>query len=293
MHRGKPADLKVLAAVGALGGIAAIAAERQRGATEYPLDYGRIKGYSAEHDDAHVNGELAAAGAAYAVPAPRRWLANSWGQMLNNLRNSLWPFGEFPESNDPEGIDTRKRELEKAGALIAAEWDRLDRIERRKAQQDGITPPAAPALEIKPEPVTSVTLRIDMPKGRDYYLTWDVRRMLLGYLARMEDARAGSHDAETFDGKALGGLPGTLTVTCNEEPDQFARQLADLSRLRPLDEWHDDDGPVLWWALRRGKIEEPPAHVGTPNDSDWPSDAYQEPEYVWYWSPIPDPSPIV
>lgn len=142
-----------------------------------------------------------------------------------------------------------------------------------------------------------MTLRIDIPKGHDHFIGWDVRRLLLGYLARMEDARAGSHDAETFDGKSLGLLNptpvGTLTVTCNEEPDQFARQLADLSRLRPLAEWHDDDGPVLWWALHRGEIDEPPAHVGTPNDSDWPSDAYQEPEYVWYWSPIPDPSPIV
>lgn len=116
MHRGKPADLKVLAAVGALGGIAAIAAERQRHSTiphtEGIPDEGvsaapgydghketvlNVIGYSAQHDDDHANGELAAAGAAYAVPAPRRWLADSWGQQMKNLRNALWPFGEFPE----------------------------------------------------------------------------------------------------------------------------------------------------------------------------------------------------
>lgn len=35
---------------------------------------------------------------------------------------------------------------------------------------------------------------------------------------------------------------------------------------RPLAEWHEDDGPVLWW---RFPIEEPP-YVGTPLDDDWP-----------------------
>lgn len=34
----------------------------------------------------------------------------------------------------------------------------------------------------------------------------------------------------------------------------------------PLDEWHEDDGDVLWWKF---PIEEPP-YVGTPNDEDWP-----------------------
>jgi hypothetical protein len=37
---------------------------------------------------------------------------------------------------------------------------------------------------------------------------------------------------------------------------------------RPLSEWHEDDGAVLWWAF---PIVEPP-YVGTPNDSDWPFD---------------------
>ena len=35
---------------------------------------------------------------------------------------------------------------------------------------------------------------------------------------------------------------------------------------RPLDEWHEDDGDVLWW---RFPIEEPP-YVGSPLCSDWP-----------------------
>lgn len=43
----------------------------------------------------------------------------------------------------------------------------------------------------------------------------------------------------------------------------------------PLDEWHDDDGPVLWWKF---PIAEPP-YAGTPNDSDWPG-------YHTHWTRI-------
>lgn len=299
--RGQPADLKTLMHAGALGGIAAIAAERQRQAIECPLDYyGRIKGYSAEDDDKKTSGELALAGAAYAIPA-----SDSMTKL--EARLGIWPvaWGSAPMPIGTISPDMRKRELEKAGALIAAEWDRLDRIERRKAQQDGTTPPrvATPetsGLQPTPEPVTSVTLRIDLPKGYDRNIGWKVRCMLLGYLTRAEDMRAASHDAETFTGNQLGVFLSydeakrtTLTVTCNEEPEQFARQYADLARLRPIAEWHDDDGPVLWWALHRGQIDEPPAHVGTPTDSDWPEHAYQGPEYAWFWTPLIEPSPIV
>ncbi len=34
----------------------------------------------------------------------------------------------------------------------------------------------------------------------------------------------------------------------------------------PLDEWHEDMGPMLWWQF---PITEPP-YCGTPHDSDWP-----------------------
>lgn len=37
-------------------------------------------------------------------------------------------------------------------------------------------------------------------------------------------------------------------------------------RLWPIQDWHEDDGPVLWW---RPPIEEPP-YSGTPLDDDWP-----------------------
>lgn len=36
--------------------------------------------------------------------------------------------------------------------------------------------------------------------------------------------------------------------------------------LHPLVEWHEDDGPVLWWWL---PVSEPP-YSGTPLDKSWP-----------------------
>ncbi|MFD1776979.1 hypothetical protein [Paenibacillus rhizophilus] len=44
---------------------------------------------------------------------------------------------------------------------------------------------------------------------------------------------------------------------------------------RPIDEWHEDVGPVLWWTF---PIEEPP-YCGTPLDGDWP-------EYHTHWTPF-------
>lgn len=47
-------------------------------------------------------------------------------------------------------------------------------------------------------------------------------------------------------------------------------------RARPLSEWHEDDGPVTWWAL---PVQEP-AWIGQPTDSDWPG-------YHTHWTPHP------
>ena len=40
----------------------------------------------------------------------------------------------------------------------------------------------------------------------------------------------------------------------------------DLLIATPGDQYHEDDGPVLWW---RFPVVEPP-WAGTPNDCDWP-----------------------
>lgn len=55
-----------------------------------------------------------------------------------------------------------------------------------------------------------------------------------------------------------------------------------MDAARPLDEWHEDDGPVVWW---RFPVEEP-AWIGTPLDDDWIDG------YYTHWTPHP-PIPVV
>ena len=47
---------------------------------------------------------------------------------------------------------------------------------------------------------------------------------------------------------------------------------------RPLEEWGEDYGDVLWWAF---PIEEPP-YVGSPLDAAWPG-------YHTHWTPLTEP----
>lgn len=49
---------------------------------------------------------------------------------------------------------------------------------------------------------------------------------------------------------------------------------------RPLEEWHEDCGDVLWWKF---PIEEPP-YVGSPLDEKWNG-------YYTHWTPIVVPEP--
>lgn len=49
---------------------------------------------------------------------------------------------------------------------------------------------------------------------------------------------------------------------------------------RPLDDWREDVGPVLWW---RFPVEEPP-YVGTPLDDSWPG-------YHTHWTELSVPEP--
>lgn len=49
---------------------------------------------------------------------------------------------------------------------------------------------------------------------------------------------------------------------------------------RPIAEWHEDDGPAMWWAWCGREWAGEPAWCGTPNDSDWPG-------YHTHWTPHP------
>lgn len=84
----------------------------------YQIGY---KGYTNEHDDTCVNGELAAAAASYAL-----W---DWSRTTSM---SMWPFGSIEYSSVDSTIDDRITRLTKAGALIIAEIQRLWRIKRKE-----------------------------------------------------------------------------------------------------------------------------------------------------------------
>lgn len=89
-------------------GVERIAAERQRQI--------EVEGWTPEHDDEHNNRELAKAAACYAVGTDR--FKSIGGEVV-----AVWPWEDrwWKPSDDPI------RNLEKAGALIAAEIDRLQR----------------------------------------------------------------------------------------------------------------------------------------------------------------------
>jgi hypothetical protein len=97
-------------------GAALIAAERRRQVTE--------EGWTPEHDDGHDSGELARAAASYAL------VGDYWARDERAI--DLWPWSLliWKPSDDPI------RNLVRAGALIAAEIDRL----RRAAPAPGEKP---------------------------------------------------------------------------------------------------------------------------------------------------------
>lgn len=97
-------------------GINIIAEERARHITE--------EGYTAELDDEWENEELAQAAATYVYPE----------RMAYPGREEVWPENWDLESFKPTPND-RIRELAKAGALIAAE---IDRLLRKKVREDKI-----------------------------------------------------------------------------------------------------------------------------------------------------------
>ena len=105
---------------------AAVLVERQRQVFQ--------EGWSRDHDDGHHQGELARAAAVYAYTGSiaqrgRDEVVAEHGQALWGVPEGflsvvrwLWPFD--PHWFKPQ---SRRRDLERAGALIIAEGERLDR----------------------------------------------------------------------------------------------------------------------------------------------------------------------
>lgn len=94
------------------GALQEIALERRRQIVE--------KGWTLEHDDQHTEGEIAEAGAWYALtPEHRQWLEG------NDISFWPWDIGTGQPTTFKPG--DRRRDLIKAAALIIAEIERLDR----------------------------------------------------------------------------------------------------------------------------------------------------------------------
>lgn len=97
-------------------GIELIAEERQRQI--------EVKGWTSEHDAEDGDGELANAACAYAMTNDMiSFIDNEWG---NDMFLHFWSFElELLKRDSTDDKKLRIRDLQKAGALIAAEIDRL------------------------------------------------------------------------------------------------------------------------------------------------------------------------
>ena len=101
-------------------GIELIAAERAR--------QQEVLGYNADHDRGHKGDELAEAGAWYALEPRRRSAMTTMAFRAFEEQYDLEPI--WPPHWVFRGNTSRIRELQKAGALIAAEIDRLLGVSR-------------------------------------------------------------------------------------------------------------------------------------------------------------------
>lgn len=103
------------------------------------------EGWTAAHDDAHKDGELAIAAACYASPVPIRAQVfvpcgcrsvGECGHVFGPTEwRDPWPWDAAWDKRpkEPASNEQRVRALVKAGALIAAEIDRLQRESFRAA----------------------------------------------------------------------------------------------------------------------------------------------------------------
>lgn len=106
--------------LGQTEGLRIISHERQRQLS--------VKGWTLEHDDSHTRAQILLAALAYGWAAKRQLTFNS--EIPPQPIDWVWGENWWKPSKDPI------RNLAKAGALIAAEIDRLLRLEERKAQSD-------------------------------------------------------------------------------------------------------------------------------------------------------------
>jgi hypothetical protein len=80
----------------------------------------------------------------------------------------------------------------------------------------------------------------------------------------------------------VGIYPAALAAA--PEPPATRSEADGIEAARPIDEWHEDYGNVVWWSTdpETGDWRGEPAFIGTPLGSDWP-----DPEYHTHWTPHP------
>lgn len=101
-------------------GIEAIATERHRQIS--------VEGWTPEHDDEHTSGEMSAAAATYAFNAFTNTSYRAY---------AADPVGFWPWDAEWWKPKTPREDLVRAGALIAAEIDRIDRANDNLSVDDG------------------------------------------------------------------------------------------------------------------------------------------------------------
>lgn len=94
--------------------------------------------------------------------------------------------------------------------------------------------------------------------------------------------------------RSLGVSLGAIVAkkfNADSEKRGFPQRLLPGVVLRPRSEWHEDDGPVLWFEDDFVDSHDPP-YFGTPNDSDKDGMFTCGPELRWWCYP-PDVTPLV
>ena len=84
-----------------------------------------VEGWDAQHDAAHLKAELTQAAICYAADIAAKYETPKWRDELRSLAIHFWPWDKQWWKPTP---DNPIRQLTKAGALIAAEIDRLTRL---------------------------------------------------------------------------------------------------------------------------------------------------------------------
>ncbi|WP_299734624.1 hypothetical protein [uncultured Roseobacter sp.] len=103
-------------------GAYAILTERERQEVE--------EGYKSQDDDNWSDGTILAAGIAYAISAfPADYFNDPYNDDVTELMENLWPWGKVNWKPKDKRAD-----LVRAGALIAAEIDRLDRLAETQSE---------------------------------------------------------------------------------------------------------------------------------------------------------------